>query len=124
MTNKPKARGTAGESAVVRYLLEHKVLAKREILHGSIDHGDVHVHTKKGLIVLEVNNPQQRFVRLYCAREASGSQFSANYILYGPAGAFTTMPLEQNASGALGVTDASAGIVVVEQHISPAQGTA
>lgn len=54
MTNRPKAKGTAAESAVVRFLTERHVLAKREILHGGKDHGDVHVHTKKGLIVLEV----------------------------------------------------------------------
>jgi len=56
MANPSKNKGTAAESAVVRYLTEHKVLAKREILHGNSDHGDVHVHTKKGLVVLEVKS--------------------------------------------------------------------
>lgn len=41
MTNKPKAIGTAGESAVVRVMRDAGLRAKRLTLHGSKDVGDV-----------------------------------------------------------------------------------
>jgi hypothetical protein len=57
MTNKPKARGTAGESAVCRHLTTAGVDAKRVVLHGAADQGDVHVRTNGGhLIAIEVKS--------------------------------------------------------------------
>lgn len=42
MTNKPKAIGTAGETAVVRYLVANGFGgAERTALHGSADEGDI-----------------------------------------------------------------------------------
>jgi hypothetical protein len=77
------------------------------------------------LLLIEVVKPTQRYVRLYAAREASGSQFSATYLLYGPTGfASQNVPKVPTNAGALGITDASAGIVIYEQHTSPGQGTA
>lgn len=58
MTNKPKAIGTAAETAVRNVLLragftEHE--AHRNVLHGSEDQGDVWLrHAMRGLIVFEV----------------------------------------------------------------------
>ena len=77
------------------------------------------------LLLIEVVKPVQRYVRLYAAREASGSQFSATYLLYGPTGfASQNVPKVPTNAGAIGITDASAGIVIYEQHTSPGQGTA
>lgn len=40
MTNRPKAIGTAAETAVVRYLAAHGFpAAERRALHGATDHG-------------------------------------------------------------------------------------
>ena len=43
MSNPPKARGTAAETAVVRYLAARGLPAARVTLHGKHDRGDVHV---------------------------------------------------------------------------------
>jgi hypothetical protein len=43
MVNKPKAKGTAAETRVVNYLLAAGVEARRIVLHGSQDQGDVYV---------------------------------------------------------------------------------
>lgn len=40
--SKAKAIGTRGETAVVNYLADRGLVAKREVLHGSVDFGDVH----------------------------------------------------------------------------------
>ena len=77
------------------------------------------------LLVTEVHKPLQRYIRLYAFRDTSGSQFSATYLLYGPTGfASNPVPIANANAGALGITDASAGIVIVEQVVSPAVGTA
>lgn len=58
MVNKPKAIGTAGESAVRNYLLSlgfSELEAHRNVLKGSADEGDVWLrHPELGLIVFEV----------------------------------------------------------------------
>ena len=55
MVNPSKSKGTAAETAVTRYLLENGIQARREVLHGNKDHGDVHIRAAAGrLIVLEV----------------------------------------------------------------------
>lgn len=41
MTNRPKQKGTAGETAVVRWLQARGLDAKRIVLHGNKDQGDV-----------------------------------------------------------------------------------
>ena len=42
MTNRPKAIGTAAETAVVRYLAAHGFpAAERRALHGATDLGDI-----------------------------------------------------------------------------------
>jgi Holliday junction resolvase len=46
MVNKPKAKGTAAETRVVNYLLAAGVEARRIVLHGSQDQGDVYVVNK------------------------------------------------------------------------------
>jgi hypothetical protein len=52
MSNPSKNKGTATETAVVRFLTERGIAAKRETLHGNKDHGDVHIWA--GKIVVEV----------------------------------------------------------------------
>jgi hypothetical protein len=54
MTNPPKHRGTAAETAAVRYLLAHGVDAKRVALKGNKDEGDLHI--LGGRIVAEVKS--------------------------------------------------------------------
>lgn len=41
MTNRPKQIGTSAESAVLRFLQMYFPNARREVLHGSLDHGDI-----------------------------------------------------------------------------------
>jgi Holliday junction resolvase len=48
MVNKPKAKGTAAETRVVNYLLAAGVEARRIVLHGSKDEGDIFVEGWKG----------------------------------------------------------------------------
>lgn len=61
MVNKSKAKGTAAETRVVNFLLAHGYDAKRVVLHGSADHGDVHIdsHDKSYRICLEVKGGKQ-----------------------------------------------------------------
>ena len=57
MTNPPKKKGTAFESAVVAHIQEHGFPARRVTLHGSADQGDIHVHDGDGdLHVIEAKN--------------------------------------------------------------------
>lgn len=57
MVNRPKAIGTAGETAVRKYLLSlgfSALDAHRNVLKGSADEGDVWLRHPLGLIVFEV----------------------------------------------------------------------
>lgn len=55
--SKQRAKGTAAETAVVRYLRDHGFpQAERRALHGTADKGDI---TGIGPIVLEVKNHKQ-----------------------------------------------------------------
>lgn len=81
--------------------------------------------TSGQLIAIEVVQPLQRFVRIHATRNVSATHISGVYILSGPTGfASNPVPLNGSASTAIGATDASSGMVTVEQHISPAVGTA
>lgn len=52
--SKAKSKGTAAETAVVRYLREHGFpYAERRALHGTVDKGDI---TGCGPIVFEIKN--------------------------------------------------------------------
>lgn len=52
--NKPKAKGTAHESAIVRWLTERGFHARRVPLAGNQDQGDVHLWAGDGsLVVIE-----------------------------------------------------------------------
>ncbi|MBU0611802.1 MAG: hypothetical protein KKI08_28255 [Armatimonadetes bacterium] len=74
---------------------------------------------------LEVHKPAQRYVRLYATRNVSATFISGVYILYGPTGfASNAVPLNASSAAAIGITDASSGMITVEQHVSPAVGTA
>lgn len=54
MTNKSKDKGTWFEGQVVAEFHAHDVNAKREVLHGNKDHGDLHVTLPGGkLLVVE-----------------------------------------------------------------------
>lgn len=61
MVNKAKAKGTAGETRVVRFLHEHGFAASRVVMKGSKDQGDIHVDGPLGqpAIILEVKSGQQ-----------------------------------------------------------------
>lgn len=62
MVNKPKAKGTAGETRVVKYLMATGLTARRVVLKGSSDEGDIHIDNppfKGGLWVLEVKSGRQ-----------------------------------------------------------------
>lgn len=65
------------------------------------------------IFISEIAKPTQRYVRLYATRDGSATAVSAHYILYGPEG-FTQVPITNNV----------ADTVIVEQHVSPAVGTA
>lgn len=52
MANKPKQIGTWTESKVVSYLIERGLNARREVLHGSYDQGDVWCATPGGLLLI------------------------------------------------------------------------
>lgn len=54
MANKSKAKGTKGETKVVRYLQEHGIEAQRRALAGSKDVGDVEYQSSEGKRILEV----------------------------------------------------------------------
>lgn len=51
MANKSKNIGTRIETRIVRYLIPHGLDAKRKVLHGSVDEGDIEVTTPSGLTV-------------------------------------------------------------------------
>lgn len=51
MTNKSKAKGTAAETKVVKYLKAHGIEAKRKALTGNKDEGDIQVKTN---VTLEI----------------------------------------------------------------------
>jgi hypothetical protein len=52
--SKSKDIGTAAETAVVRYLIEHGVIADRAALAGANDRGDI--HALRGAVVIEVKS--------------------------------------------------------------------
>jgi hypothetical protein len=54
MTNPPKQRGTAAETAVVRAATAHGIPARRVALAGNKDQGDVHLWD--GRVVIEVKS--------------------------------------------------------------------
>lgn len=56
--NKSKNKGTAGETAVVKYLVDHDVSAQRRALHGNADLGDIEI-MKPCRMILEVKSGQQ-----------------------------------------------------------------
>ena len=61
MTNRPKAKGTALETAIVRHVIDFGLPALRVTLHGAYDRGDVHVHDADGrLHVIEAKNTPTR----------------------------------------------------------------
>ena len=62
MTNPPKKKGTAFESAVVAHIQEHGFPARRVTLHGSADQGDIHVHDGAS---------EDAFVRVRTERDAT-----------------------------------------------------
>lgn len=73
MVNKPKAIGTAAESAVVKYLLSigyDKTTVMRKTLSGASDIGDVWCHHSDGTIIIEVKGGE-------AARTASHAQIEA-----------------------------------------------
>lgn len=61
MVNKPKAKGTAAETRVVNYLLAAGFQARRAVMKGSHDEGDIHVVDQHGwgAFVLEVKAGKQ-----------------------------------------------------------------
>ena len=64
MANKNKAKGTRAESNLVKYLINAKLEAMRQALHGNTDHGDVLVRLYDKEVcteelVLEVKAGQQ-----------------------------------------------------------------
>lgn len=56
MTSRPKQIGTSAESAVLRFLQLYFPQARREVLHGSVDHGDI---TGCGDFIFEVKAGKQ-----------------------------------------------------------------
>lgn len=54
MSNKSKAKGTRGETRVVKFLTARGIAAKRRALSGSADQGDIEVTSKGKTITLEV----------------------------------------------------------------------
>jgi hypothetical protein len=56
MTNPPRKKGTAAESAVVRELTAHDIDAARVTLHGNKDRGDVFIRLGKYLVTVEVKS--------------------------------------------------------------------
>jgi hypothetical protein len=56
MANPSKGKGTAAESAVVRFLTDHDIDAARVTLHGSKDQGDVFIRIGKYLVTVEVKS--------------------------------------------------------------------
>ena len=60
MTNRPKAKGTALETAIVRHVIEFGLPAQRVTLHGAYDRGDVHIYDGEGLVVVEAKNTPTR----------------------------------------------------------------
>lgn len=57
--NKSKAKGTAGETEVVKYLNACGLQAQRRALHGSKDQGDIEVCKDFFKIILEVKSGKQ-----------------------------------------------------------------
>jgi len=54
VANRSKAKGTAGETAIVNYLLEEGLHAYRKVLSGSLDKGDISV--LEGRVTIEAKN--------------------------------------------------------------------
>lgn len=67
MVNRPKQIGTAGETAIVRYAqASGHTLARREVLHGNTDQGDIRLTNH---IILEVKSG-------HTAEQASDAQLA------------------------------------------------
>lgn len=84
MTNKPKAKGTALESAVVLHAISRGIEARRVTLHGRYDQGDVHVIADDGsLVVIECKNTPNRLdlsgalAELAAEKENAGAMLGA-----------------------------------------------
>lgn len=61
MGNPNKAKGTRAETEVVRYLQAHGIEARREVLHGNKDHGDIHLEKSGEKFIAEVKTGKQTY---------------------------------------------------------------
>lgn len=59
MSNKSKAKGTAAETKVVKFLAKFGIEAKRKVLTGSEDQGDIDAKTNIGDVILEIKAGKQ-----------------------------------------------------------------
>lgn len=61
MVNKPKIKGTAAETRVVKYLTANGLRANRVVMKGSRDEGDIHIIGGHGCVscILEVKGGKQ-----------------------------------------------------------------
>ena len=65
MVNKPKAKGTAAETRVVNFLLANEISARRVVLKGNHDQGDIHFETARlhGMLEVKAGRQTQRVSR-------------------------------------------------------------
>lgn len=77
MTNKPRKVGTLSESGLVNWLTAQGIPAKREVLHGNADQGDVWIWG--GQVVIEVKSRRTRpsdeeLTRMFAEAEAEAAR--------------------------------------------------
>jgi hypothetical protein len=97
--SKQRAKGTAAETAVVRFLQDHGFpYAERRALHGTNDKGDI---TGLGPVVLEVKNCQRLELsewlheleaEMYNARAETGAVVAKRRGTTDPAGWYAILP--------------------------------
>lgn len=91
MANKSKAKGTAAETRVVKYLKDHGFTeAKRIALHGSKDMGDIEIGT--GMHILEIKAGKQagnvsrklfeEWKQQTCAEEKNQRKEKGTHLIY------------------------------------------
>lgn len=97
--SRERAKGTAAETAVVRFLQAHGFpYAERRALHGSADKGDI---TGMGPVVLEVKNCQrlelstwlsELSAEMYNAKAETGAVVAKRRGVTDPAGWYAVLP--------------------------------
>ncbi len=104
--SKSKRIGTAAESAVVRYLTDQGLNARRVALAGVLDEGDVHVISRRGRVaVIEVKSGKQSEHPSHEKRRGWWDEAVRESVNVGAAADVPILVMKRRGSGAASVGD-------------------